>query len=95
MQFQCRSLGILQTSCTRDVSLVSSGSTVVSLYFSGALEIENMIQECVKNGEGLKIIEIITCLRKDFIESSSMNGRKGGLISMAAVALGLGDVSFS
>lgn len=51
-----------------------------------------MIQECVKTGEGLKIIEIIASLRKEFIESTSMNARKGGLISMAAVALGLGDV---
>jgi hypothetical protein len=74
----------------RDVSLVHSLCT--ASHCAGALEIENMIQECVKTGGGLRIIEIIMSLRKDFIESSSMNARKGGLISMAAVALGLGEV---
>lgn len=40
-----------------------------------------------------KVKEIIIALRKDFLESSANNNaRKGGLIAMAAIALGLGEV---
>lgn len=69
----------------------------------GALEIETMVKAAKANGEDSVIQLVIryslpdslyvyvSTLRIDFVESSSGNSRKGGLIAMAAAALGLGS----
>lgn len=60
----------------------------------GALEVEQLVKDSAKGGSKGKVTEIITALNTDFIESQSQHARKGGLIAMAAIALGLGsDVS--
>eukprot|EP01125_Pyxidicula_operculata_P004646 TRINITY_DN1747_c0_g1_i1.p1 TRINITY_DN1747_c0_g1~~TRINITY_DN1747_c0_g1_i1.p1 ORF type:complete len:1009 (+),score=224.85 TRINITY_DN1747_c0_g1_i1:1091-4117(+) len=57
----------------------------------GALEIEQLVKDYAKSGivDNPKIVELIHSLRVDFVESTSVNARKGGLIAMAAIALGL------
>lgn len=58
----------------------------------GALEIEQLIKEFTKNNEIQKIKDVITQMQSDFIVSGSLNARKGGLIAMAAITLGLGEI---
>lgn len=59
----------------------------------GALEIEHLVKEYISHQQTDNVLQIITALRHDFIQSSSNNSRKGGLIAMAAIGLGLGEVS--
>lgn len=58
----------------------------------GALEIEQLVKELSKQNETQKITDIINQIQHEFIRSTSLNARKGGLIAMAAITLGLGDV---
>jgi hypothetical protein len=39
-----------------------------------------------------KVKDIIVYIEKEFIYSSSINSRKGGLLAIAAISLGLGTV---
>eukprot|EP01128_Nolandella_sp_AFSM9_P005035 TRINITY_DN2379_c0_g1_i1.p1 TRINITY_DN2379_c0_g1~~TRINITY_DN2379_c0_g1_i1.p1 ORF type:complete len:858 (-),score=111.25 TRINITY_DN2379_c0_g1_i1:157-2730(-) len=56
----------------------------------GALEIEQMVKTYKANDEDAMIRKVVRALRTEFVESTSGNSRKGGLIAMAATALGLG-----
>ncbi|XP_049850495.1 protein VAC14 homolog [Schistocerca gregaria] len=55
----------------------------------GALEIQQTIRDYNKAESGDKIIKILVHLREKFIESSSANSRKGGLMALATSALAL------
>jgi hypothetical protein len=39
-----------------------------------------------------RVAQIIQIIKEQFIASTSVNARKGGLIALAAAALGLGSV---
>ena len=59
-----------------------------------ATEIETRIRELAGSaGEGRdhEVDRILRCLGRDYIQSSQANSRKGGLIGLAAAALGLGN----
>jgi vacuole morphology and inheritance protein 14 len=58
----------------------------------GAVEIEQQIKELNKQQDNEKIMEILVHLGDSFIRSTSVSSRKGGLIALAAAALGLGTV---
>jgi len=58
----------------------------------GALEVEQLVKELLKQGDTAKIMEVILYLHETFLKSTSIGSRKGGLIAMAAAALGLGTV---
>jgi hypothetical protein len=58
----------------------------------GALEVEQQVKELNKQQEHDKILELILYLQESFVKSTSVSSRKGGLIALAAVALGLGQV---
>jgi vacuole morphology and inheritance protein 14 len=55
----------------------------------GALEIEQLIKDLVKIKDVGRIGQIIQFIKEQFIGSTSVNSRKGGLIALAAAALGL------
>jgi vacuole morphology and inheritance protein 14 len=57
----------------------------------GALEIEQQVKELVKSKDVGKVAQIIQLIKEQFIVSTSVNARKGGLIALAAAALGLGS----
>ena len=40
-----------------------------------------------------QVVNVISVLRKKFIQGSNLNGRKGGLIAMAAVGMAISQVS--
>ena len=60
-----------------------------------ALEIENLVKELMGAGgrpeATAQTEQIMVVLGRDFVHSSQANHRKGGLIGLAAAALGLGD----
>jgi hypothetical protein len=60
----------------------------------GALEIEQLVKELNnnKNEEGIR--GVIRILTTDFADSPQGNNKKGGLIGLAAAAIGMGAVSF-
>lgn len=59
----------------------------------GALEVEQIIRETKEANDTDKIQAIILYLTNQFAYSPSGNQRKGGLIALAATAIGLGPVS--
>ena len=62
---------------------------------AAALEIEHLIKELNDGHKTVAIEQVIMMLKKDFIESSQANQRKGGLIGLAASAIGLMKVHTS
>ena len=56
---------------------------------NAALDIENLVKQLQENGESERIRGIIAILGKDFACSTNANHRKGGLIGLAATAIGL------
>lgn len=56
----------------------------------GATEIRQIVEKFVFQKEQQKIKDIIVFVEKEFIYSSSINSRKGGLLAIAAITLGLG-----
>lgn len=58
----------------------------------GAVEIEQQIKELNKQQENDRIMDVLLYLNESFIRSTSVSSRKGGLIALAAAALGLGTV---
>lgn len=59
-----------------------------------ATEIEARIRELVSgagDGRDDEVDRILRCLGRDYAQSSQANNRKGGLIGLAAAALGLGN----
>lgn len=56
---------------------------------NAALEIEDLIKQLDFNNESDRICAIISLLGQDFATSTNANHRKGGLIGLAAAAIGL------
>jgi vacuole morphology and inheritance protein 14 len=56
---------------------------------NAALEIEGIVKQLATAGEHEKISAVITLLTNDFTYSPQANHRKGGLIGLAAVTVGL------
>eukprot|EP01083_Nonionella_stella_P286811 976219_1 len=56
---------------------------------TAALEIERLVKEYHTKSDRAKISSLINFLRDEFIESKQANYRKGGLIGLAAVSIGL------
>ncbi|CAE8639092.1 unnamed protein product [Polarella glacialis] len=56
-----------------------------------SLEIEAKVRDAMllRQGGSGQVLAIIDCLRRDYIESSHGQNRKGGLIGLASVAIGL------
>lgn len=61
----------------------------------GALEVEQLIKESKDANDSEKIQSIILYLTNHFAYSASGNQRKGGLIALAAAAIGLGQVTIA
>ena len=51
------------------------------------------VKDLVAKNEFGQVKDIIIHLKDDFTLSSSPNSRKGGLVGLAAIAIGLGRVS--
>lgn len=60
----------------------------------GAQEIENIVKDLNSSGDKEKILELVEYIIANFSTSPNGNHRKGGLIALAAVAIGLGPVVF-
>lgn len=56
---------------------------------SSAMEVENLIKQLQENGNVPRIRAIVKMLGQDFCRSTNANHRKGGLIGLAATAIGL------
>jgi vacuole morphology and inheritance protein 14 len=56
---------------------------------NAALDIENLIKHLQDTGDTNRIRDVIIVLGKDFACSTNANHRKGGLIGLAATAIGL------
>jgi len=61
----------------------------------GALEVEQFVRDAAQHKEKDKLYAVTQFLTENFCGSSNANLRKGGLIALAAVAIGLGPISFS
>lgn len=59
----------------------------------GALEVEQIVKEYNKEDNKEKIIELITFLQENFLKMGSASAKKGGLIAIASVSIGLSNVS--
>lgn len=57
---------------------------------AAALEITSMIKHLVENDEHEKILNVVNLLSQDYSRSRNVHHRKGGLIGLAATAIGLG-----
>lgn len=58
---------------------------------AGALEVEQLVRDWNAANEEEKIKNLIQHLSNNFSESNQSNQRKGGLIALAGVAIGLGN----
>ncbi|KAF2598486.1 hypothetical protein F2Q68_00011151, partial [Brassica cretica] len=56
---------------------------------NAALDLENAVKALITSGDHDKISKVINLLIKDFAKSPQANHRKGGLIGLAAVTVGL------
>jgi vacuole morphology and inheritance protein 14 len=56
---------------------------------AAALEVTGLIKACQENGEKDRISSVINLLAQEFTRSRNVNHRKGGLIALAASAIGL------
>ncbi len=59
----------------------------------GALEVEQLIKELNAQKDEERIKNVINHLVTNFSDSNQGNYRKGGLIALAATAIGLGSIS--
>ncbi|XP_033115389.1 protein VAC14 homolog isoform X1 [Anneissia japonica] len=57
---------------------------------AAALEIERVVKEFAQTGATQQIMKLVNVLSRDFALSSNPHARKGGLIGLAATAIGLG-----
>ena len=55
----------------------------------GALEVEKLLRRYQSDGNTAKISQVIQYLAREFANSVSSHCRKGGLIALAGVAIGL------
>lgn len=62
---------------------------------SSALEIESLIKDLYDDNDQDRICSIMALLGQDFCTSTNANHRKGGLIGLAAMAIGLSTVCVS
>ena len=62
---------------------------------AAALEIEKMVKEMVHIGNSSQIKKLLKVLGGEFAISQNPHMRKGGLIGLAAMAIGLGLYIFS
>jgi vacuole morphology and inheritance protein 14 len=60
----------------------------------GAMDIEQQVKEMLASGDKRKLVTLIEYLSESFVYSSNANHRKGGLIALAAVAIGLSSEAF-
>lgn len=60
----------------------------------GAMEVEKIVKDLNNNQNYEQIQHIIGFIIENFSCSANGNHRKGGLIALAAVAIGLGQVGF-
>jgi vacuole morphology and inheritance protein 14 len=58
---------------------------------AAALEITSLVKSLQESNENDKIISVIQLLSQDFTRSRNVHHRKGGLIGLAATAIGLGS----
>ncbi|XP_072013786.1 protein VAC14 homolog isoform X2 [Amphiura filiformis] len=58
-----------------------------------ALEIERLVRDLIANNSTEQIERLLSVLGSEFALSSNPNARKGGLIALAAMAIGLGKES--
>lgn len=56
---------------------------------AAALEVTALIKSCQENGEKDRISSVINLLAQEFARSRNIHHRKGGLIGLAASAIGL------
>mmetsp|Transcript_10429 Transcript_10429/g.26235 ORF Transcript_10429/g.26235 Transcript_10429/m.26235 type:complete len:725 (-) Transcript_10429:67-2241(-) len=56
----------------------------------GALEVEQLVRSLKQSGDKQRLTASIDYIKDTFIRSSNANWRKGGLIALAAVSIGLG-----
>ena len=56
---------------------------------SAAMEVENLIKQLQETDQKARITAIVEMLGQDFACSTNANHRKGGLIGLAATAIGL------
>lgn len=54
-----------------------------------SIEIESKVKEAISRGPPGQVQRILDCLRLDYIKSPHTNHRKGGLIGLASIAIGL------
>jgi vacuole morphology and inheritance protein 14 len=55
----------------------------------GALEVEQLVKDLRAQGELVKLKRMITYLTDNYVYSVNGNSKKGGLIALAAVVIGL------
>lgn len=60
---------------------------------TAALEVEKMVKDFAAINDTVHIQRLVTILGKDFCGSQNPHSRKGGLIGLAAMAIGLGKES--
>lgn len=60
----------------------------------GALEIEALVKDLRLNGEQARLKKIIQYIIDNYAYSANGNSKKGGLIALAAVVIGLGRDSY-
>ncbi|VDD83170.1 unnamed protein product [Mesocestoides corti] len=60
---------------------------------TGAMEVEQLVKTLVSKNRHMEVEKIIHFFGREFILSSNANVRKGGLIGLASVAIGLGHAS--
>ena len=59
---------------------------------AAALEIEKMVRDFVSVGNSSQIKKLLKVLGSEFAISQNPHMRKGGLIGLAAMAIGLGEI---
>eukprot|EP00039_Didymoeca_costata_P005784 m.84543 g.84543 ORF g.84543 m.84543 type:complete len:714 (-) comp12972_c0_seq1:1852-3993(-) len=57
---------------------------------NAAIEIQRVVESIMVKGELDKVEKLAMSLQSDFVQSQNPNSRKGGLIGLAATAIGLG-----
>eukprot|EP00730_Choanoeca_flexa_P000351 TRINITY_DN10160_c0_g1_i5.p1 TRINITY_DN10160_c0_g1~~TRINITY_DN10160_c0_g1_i5.p1 ORF type:complete len:701 (+),score=186.59 TRINITY_DN10160_c0_g1_i5:64-2166(+) len=60
---------------------------------SAAIEVEKLVKHLLQQDQSARVVTVIAVLRKKFIHGSNDNGKKGGLIAMAAAAMAISQSS--
>lgn len=61
----------------------------------GAIEVEQIVKDFNKEDDKGKIIELITFVHDSFLKTGSSSSKKGGLLAMASISIGLSNVCVS